>query len=79
MQVDALPGFLPVSQLSPDHYPRVPGGDKMRILECLQALAGLELQVKVIDVSERDDKLIVSEKAVWEDDQKGGIGFIQSW
>ncbi len=70
MQVDALPGFLPVSQLSPDHYPRVPGGDKMRILECLQALAGLELQVKVIDVSEQDDKLIVSEKAVWEDDQK---------
>jgi len=70
VQVDALSGFLPVSQLSPDHYPRVPGGDKMRILECLQALAGLELQVKVIDVSEQDDKLIVSEKAVWEDDQK---------
>jgi len=70
MQVDALSGFLPVSQLNPDHYPRVPGGDKNRILEHLKSLSGLSLQVKVIDVSESDDKLIVSEKAVWEDDQK---------
>src|SRR3989339_177086 len=70
MQVDALSGFLPVSQLNPDHYPRVPGGDKNRILEHLKSLAGKTMQVKVIDVSENDDKLIVSEKAVWEDDQK---------
>lgn len=70
MQVDALSGFLPVSQLNPDHYPRVPGGDKNRILEHLKGLAGKAMQVKVIDVSENDDKLIVSEKAVWEDDQK---------
>jgi small subunit ribosomal protein S1 len=70
MQVDALSGFLPVSQLNPDHYPRVPGGDKNRILEHLKSLSGQTMQVKVIDVSEADDKLIVSEKAVWEDDQK---------
>jgi len=70
MQVDALSGFLPVSQLNPDHYPRVPGGDKVRILECLQSLIGKELQVKVIDVSKPEEKLIVSEKSVWEDDQK---------
>lgn len=70
MQVDALSGFLPVSQLNPDHYPRVPGGDKNRILEHLKGLSGKSMQVKVIDVSEADDKLIVSEKAVWEDDQK---------
>lgn len=70
MQVDALSGFLPVSQLNPDHYPRVPGGDKNRILEHLKSLSGKNLQVKVLDVSEADDKLIVSEKAVWEDDQK---------
>lgn len=70
MQVDALVGFMPVSQLSPDHYPRVPGGDKNRILEHLKKLVGQELQVKVIDVNEKEEKLIVSEKAVWEDDQK---------
>jgi small subunit ribosomal protein S1 len=29
------------------------------------------MKVKVIDVNERDEKLIVSEKAVWEDAQKG--------
>lgn len=70
MQVDAMSGFMPVSQLNPDHYPRVPGGDKNRILEHLRSLVGKELQVKVIDVNEADDKLIVSEKAVWEDEQK---------
>jgi len=70
MQVDALQGFMPVSQLNPDHYPRVPGGDKNRILEHLKSLMGKNLQVKVIDVNEADNKLIVSEKAVWEDEQK---------
>lgn len=70
MQVDALSGFMPVSQLSPENYPRVPGGDKNRILEKLKSLIGKELQVKVIDVDQKDEKLILSEKAVWEDDQK---------
>ena len=70
MQVDAISGFMPVSQLNPDHYPRVPGGDKQRILEQLRLLAGKEFQVKVIDVNQKENKLIVSEKAVWEDEQK---------
>lgn len=70
MQVDALKGFLPVSQLNPDHYPRVPGGDKARILEHLKQLVGLSLTVKVLDANQKDEKLIVSEKAVWEDEQK---------
>ena len=33
MQVDALVGFMPVSQLSPENYPRVQGGDKNKSLE----------------------------------------------
>ncbi|MFA5127860.1 MAG: S1 RNA-binding domain-containing protein [Patescibacteria group bacterium] len=70
MQVGALAGFMPVSQLNPDHYPRVAGGDKNRILEKLQELINKELEVKVIDVDEKEEKLIVSEKAVWEDAQK---------
>jgi len=69
-QVDALTGFMPVSQLAPEHYPRVPGGDKNRILEHLQELVGKTIQVKVIDANQQDEKLIVSEKAVWEDEQK---------
>lgn len=63
-------GFMPVSQLSPEHYPRVAGGDKNRILEKLQEMTGKEFEVKVIDVDEKEEKLIVSEKAVWEDSQK---------
>lgn len=70
MQVEGLGGFMPVSQLNPDHYPRVMGGDKNRILEKLRELINKELEVKVIDVNEKEEKLIVSEKAVWEDTQK---------
>lgn len=70
MQVGAVSGFMPVSQLNPDHYPRISGGDKNRIFEKLQELVGQELEVKVIDADEREEKLIVSEKAVWEDAQK---------
>lgn len=70
MQAGAVLGFMPVSQLSPDNYPRVAGGDKSRILEKLQSLIGRDLEVKVIDLNENEEKVIVSEKAVWEDSQK---------
>lgn len=70
MQVDALGGFMPVSQLSPENYPRVAGGDKNRIFEKLREMIGKEMEVKVIDVDEKEEKLIVSERAVWEDSQK---------
>lgn len=70
MQLNAVPGFMPVSQLNPDHYPRVSGGDKNRIFEKLQELINKDLEVKIIDVDEKEEKLILSEKAVWEDAQK---------
>jgi len=70
-RVNHVNGFLPVSQLSPDNYPRVSGGDKIKILEKLKSFVGTSMKVKVIDVNEREEKLIVSEKAVWEEAQKG--------
>lgn len=70
MQVEALHAFMPVSQLSPDNYPRVAGGDKNRIFDKLREMVGKEMEVKVIDVNEGEEKLIVSERAVWEDSQK---------
>ncbi len=70
VQLEGLAGFVPVSQLNPEHYPRVMGGDKNRILEKLRELINQEMEVKVIDVNEKEEKLIVSEKAVWEDTQK---------
>jgi len=70
VNVNHITGFLPVSQLSPDHYPRVSGGDKNKILEKLKTYVGEAFTVRVIDANERESKLIVSEKAVWEERQK---------
>ncbi|HTM67667.1 MAG TPA: S1 RNA-binding domain-containing protein [Candidatus Binatia bacterium] len=73
VKLNHIPGFLPVSQLAPDNYPRVAGGDKSKILEKLKTFVGRSLDVRVIDVNEGEEKLIVSEKAVWEDKQKNVI------
>ncbi|MFA7286316.1 MAG: S1 RNA-binding domain-containing protein [Patescibacteria group bacterium] len=69
VDVNNVEGFLPVSQLSAEHYPRVPGGDKVRILEKLKEFIGEKFVVKVLDASLDDGKLIVSEKKVEEDKQ----------
>ncbi len=70
VRVEGIMGFLPVSQLSPENYPRVGGGDKNRILEKLKSMVGTSLDVKLIDVNDEAGKLIVSEKAVWEGKQE---------
>ena len=70
VQLGHVYGFLPVSQLAPEHYPRVEGGDKQKILERLQDFIGKEFSVKVIDVSEAEEKLIVSERATLDEDLK---------
>lgn len=69
-RVGSIVGFLPVSQLSPEHYPRVPGGDKAKIFERLRTYVGEHLNVKVLDLNEEEGKLILSEKAAWEEKQK---------
>lgn len=62
-------GFLPVSQLSPEHYPRVEGGNKTKIFDKLKEYVGTMFTVKVIDVDESEEKLIVSERAIDEEKQ----------
>jgi small subunit ribosomal protein S1 len=57
-----LQGFLPASQLSAAHYPRVADGDKDRILEELRRLVGTKLVVTIIGATQDDGKLIFSEK-----------------
>ncbi len=76
IQVKSIRGFLPVSQLSPDNYPRVSGGDKTKILDKLNSFVDTKLDVKILDLNETDEKLIVSEKAVWEAEQKTVINQI---
>ncbi|MBI4268547.1 S1 RNA-binding domain-containing protein [Candidatus Uhrbacteria bacterium] len=65
-----VPGFMPVSQLCPEHYPRIQGGDKSKILERLRGYVGQEFDVKVIDTNAEEGRLIVSEQAAWEEKQK---------
>jgi ribosomal protein S1 len=65
-----ISGFLPVSQLATEHYPRVAGGDKNKILEKLKSYIGQTFTVKIIDVDEEEEKLIVSEKAAKEEEQR---------
>ena len=62
-EVAGIPSFLPVSQLTQENYPKVEGGDTSRILKELQKFIGQELEVKVLDFSQREEKVILSEKA----------------
>lgn len=66
LDVNGIQAFMPVSQLSSEHYPRVEGGDAQKILQQLQKLVGQTLKVKIIDLNLKEDKLIVSEKATQE-------------
>lgn len=67
IQVEGLKGFLPASQLSIDHYPRVEDGQEDKILKKLQKLEGQNLKVRIIDIDENEQKLIFSEKAANEE------------
>ncbi len=73
VEVSGVAGFLPVSQLSNEHYPRVEGGDKNRILEELQKFIGVDFTVRVLDFDIKENKLIVSEKAAEEEHLKKAI------
>jgi len=68
-----IQAFLPVSQLSPENYPRVSGGDKNKILEKLKSLIGKDMEVKIINLDKDEEKLIVSEKEAWQERQKDVI------
>ena len=66
VDIDGLKWFIPVSQLTPLHYPRVEGADPAKILEHLEGLIGTPFKVKVINVDEAGKKIIFSEKAAIE-------------
>lgn len=65
MEIDGIRGFIPVSQLTPEHYPRVSGADPEKILGKLQSLVGQKLNVKVININPQERRLILSEKAAY--------------
>ncbi len=58
-----IAGFLPASQLKPEHYPRISDGDKDKILDELRKLVGERLLVTIIGANPKEGKLIFSEKS----------------
>ena len=62
-EVSGIPAFLPTSQLSPENYPRVPEGDKSKILRKLQSFIGQEIKVKVLDFDEKTGQVILTEES----------------
>lgn len=68
-----IKGFLPASQLSKDHYPRVPEGDKEKIFGELIKLTGQMLQVRIITADAKEGKLIFSERPGDEAEEKASL------
>ncbi len=62
VEYEGVRGFLPVSQLSAEHYPRVGSSDKDEILQRLNALVNKELRARILDADRKANKLIFSEK-----------------
>lgn len=73
VELEGIRGFLPVSQLSAEHYPRVSDADKDEILTKLNSLVNKTLRVRVLDVSRKDNKLIFSEKEAIRDDMQSRL------
>ena len=67
-------GFLPVSQLSQKHYPRVEGGDKSKILEELKKFIDQDFTLQIITVDPKEEKLIFSERGLEPNDLKEKLG-----
>jgi ribosomal protein S1 len=76
-EMSGVRGFLPVSQLATEHYPRVEGGDKRKILEKLLSFIGQNLEVKIISLEKENSKLVFSERAVEEEAQEGIISSLK--
>lgn len=73
IECEGIRGFLPVSQLAAEHYPRVAGADKDEILHRLNSLVGKPLKVRVLDINRREGKLIVSEKEALREDTQNRV------
>ena len=68
-----IQGFLPASQLTGEHYPRVPEGDKDKILGELMMLIGKPLSVRIITADAKEGKLIFSERMGNETEEKASL------
>lgn len=70
MEWKGIPGFLPASQLKPNHYPRIEDGDKDKILQELKKLVGSKLSVTIIGSDQKEGRIILSEKKMESEELK---------
>lgn len=67
VEYEGVRGFLPVSQLSAEHYPRVGSYDKDEILQRLNKLVGTKMTLRILDADRKANKLIFSEREAIKD------------
>lgn len=67
VEYEGIRGFMPVSQLSAEHYPRVGSADKDEILQRLNSLVGKPIRARILDANKKENKLIFSEKEAIKD------------
>ena len=67
VEYEGIRGFMPVSQLSAEHYPRVGSSDKDEILQRLNSLVGKPMKARILDANKKENKLIFSEKEAIKD------------
>lgn len=60
--ISQIQGFLPASQLSKEHYPKLDDPTPDRILKELKKIIGQKIEVKVIQIDPQNKRLILSEK-----------------
>src|SRR3989338_7165690 len=49
VEINGIQGFLPLSQLGPEHYPKIEGGDTAKIVQALQKFHGQNFYVNILD------------------------------
>ena len=69
-----IQGFLPASQLKPEHYPRVLDSDKDKILKELKVLLGTKLDLIILSAAPKEGKLIFSAKDSNPEERKEIVG-----
>ncbi|MCS7200925.1 MAG: S1 RNA-binding domain-containing protein [Patescibacteria group bacterium] len=61
-EVEKITAFIPVSQLSPEYYPRVSDNNKNLILEHLKKFVGQKIKCLIASADPKTNKLVLSEK-----------------
>ena len=62
-EINNMQAFLPVSQLSQEHYPKIEDGDSGKILRALQEFVDTEMEVQIFDIDPKEEKIILSERS----------------